>query len=230
METMSNKNKDDISLNDPNPFIGEDVAKKLKPRNEVPVDAQEKLAAFQADIEKLNNPNMPYNEKLDLIIELKTRIVPLVFKELYASFPNPEISLIASRASFALKEAAAIIIKKRESEVTDEINPFSPKFQKAFYWIIELFHQVLTENGVDEITTNNVFTNLSTKLLGWEEILAKQLKSISAKALDKVENPFIAKFKESLKETTGDVVVSTPEMLTEGEVYPAEEKKDAESK
>jgi len=219
------KNNDDISLNEQNPFIGEELTKKLKPRNEVPADAADKLAAFQADIEKLNNPNMPYNEKLDLIIELKTRIVPLVFKELYASFPNPEISLIASRASFALKEAAAIIIKKRESEVTDEINPFSPKFQKAFYWIIELFHQVLVENGVDEITTNNVFTNLSTKLLGWEEVIAKQLKSISAKALEKVENPFIAKFKESLKEDS-----TTEETIQEPSVEPVKEENPDENR
>jgi hypothetical protein len=195
------RDKDNISLNDPNPFVVDDKLKKIAARNQVPPDAQEKLEAFQKDIERLNDPNMPYNEKLDLIIELKTRIVPLVFKELYASFPNPEISLIASRASFALKEAAAIIIKKRESEVSDEINPFSPKFQKAFYWLIELFHQTLVENGCDEITVNNVFSTLSSKLLGWEEIIAKQLKSISSKALEKVENPFIAKFKEELKES-----------------------------
>lgn len=219
---MSNRNNDDISLNEQNPFIGEDVKKKLKPRNEVPADAQQKLDAFQKDIERLNDPNMPYNEKLDLIIELKTRIVPLVFKELYASFPNPEISLIASRASFALKEAAAIIIKKRESEVTNEINPFSPKFQKAFYWIIELFHQVLVENGVDEITTNNVFTNLSTKLLGWEEVITKQLKSISSKTLDKVENPFIAKFKDSLKVEQVEYTSTPAEEVKQIEESPAE--------
>jgi hypothetical protein len=209
--------KDDISLNEQNPFIGDEVKKKMKPRNEVPADAQDKLDSFQKDIERLNDPNMPYNEKLDLIIELKTRIVPLVFKELYASFPNPEISLIASRASFALKEAAAIIIKKRESEVTDEINPFSPKFQKAFYWLIELFYTVLMENGVEEISRNNIFTNLSTKLLGWEEVIAKQLKSISSKALDKVENPFIAKFKESLKIDTNpqQIEVIEPLQITE---------------
>lgn len=204
-------NKEDVSLNEPNPFIGDDKGKKNGVRNEVPADAKERLESFQRDIEKLNDPNLPYNEKLDLIIELKTRIVPLVFNELYKPFPNPEISLIASRASFALKEAAAIIIKKRESEVSDEINPFSPKFQKAFYWIIELFHQTLIENGCDEITTNNIFTSLSTKLLGWEEILAKQLKSISAKALEKVENPFLAKFKEELKNKEEPVVLSEPE-------------------
>lgn len=197
--------KDDLSLHDANPFIGDatnKALKALKPRNEVPVDAAEKLEAFRADIERLNNPNMPYNEKLDLIIDLKTRIVPLVFKELYSAFPNSDISLIASRASFALKEAAAIIIKKRESEVSDEINPFSPKFQKAFYWLIELFHQVLVENGCDEITVKNIFSALSGKLLGWEEVVAKQLKSISSKALEKVENPFIASFRNDLKKTS----------------------------
>ena len=194
------KDREDIGLNDPNPFIGADEKfKKAISRNDIPADAKERLLSFEEDIKKLNDPNLPYNEKLDLIIELKTRIVPIVFKELYANFPNSDISLIASRASFALKEAAAIIIKKRESEISDEINPFSPKFQKSFYWIIELFHQTLVENGADEITTNNVFTSLSTKLLGWEEVLAKQLKSISAKALEKVENPFISKFKEELK-------------------------------
>lgn len=198
------KDKEDVSLNDPNPFIGDPSCKKGVARNDVPADAKERLEAFQTDIAKLNDPNLPYNEKIDLIIELKTRIVPIVFGELFKSFPNPEISLIASRASFALKEAAAIIIKKRESEVSDEINPFSPKFQKAFYWIIELFHQTLVESGADEITTNNVFTALSTKLLGWEEILSKQLKSISAKALEKVENPFIAKFKEEMKDSAKD--------------------------
>lgn len=199
-------NKDDISLNEQNPFVADEKFKKNMNRNDVPPDAKERLEAFQRDIEKLNDPNLSYTDKLDLIIELKTRIVPIVFKELYANFPNPEISLIASRASFALKEAAAIIIKKRESEVSDEINPFSPKFQKAFYWIIELFHQTIVENGCDEITTNNIFTTLSTKLLGWEEVLAKQLKSISSKALEKVENPFIAKFKDGIQNPTEEEV------------------------
>jgi len=193
------KDPDSISLNEPNPFIGEKTMAQLKPRREVPADAAEKLAAFRKDIERLNDASLPYNEKLDLIIELKTRIVPLVFQELYSSFPNAEISLIASRAAFALKEAAAIIIKKRESEVSDEINPFSPKFQKAFYWIIELFHQTLIENNCDAITTNNIFTTLSSKLLGWEEVLAKQLKTVSSKALEKVENPFIAKFRDEMR-------------------------------
>jgi len=44
-----------------------------------------------------------------------------------------------------------------------------------------------------------VFSTMSTKLLGWEEVLNKSLKSISSKALEKIENPFIASFKESLK-------------------------------
>ncbi len=196
---MSKNDSQDISLNDPNPFIGDMGKKKSVPMNIVDPNAQAILDSFKTDIEKLNDANMPYNEKLDLIIDLKTRLVPVVFKELYTNFPNPDISLIASRASFALKEAAAIIIKKRESEITDEINPFSPKFQKAFYMFLELFHKVLQENSVDEITINNIFSTMSTKLLGWEEVLNKSLKSISSKALEKIENPFIAKFKEELK-------------------------------
>ena len=196
---MSDKN--DISLNDDNPFIGDDKKPRKSSQPTIVFDQKgmELLAAFKTDIEKLNDPNMPYNEKLDLIIDLKTRIVPVVFKELYSNFPNPDISLIASRASFALKEAAAIIIKKRESEVTDEINPFSPKFQRAFYMFIELFHKTLQENNVDDITTNNVFNTLSTKLLGWEEQLVKSMKSVSSKALEKIENPFIARFKTELR-------------------------------
>lgn len=202
----------DVSLDEPNPFISDPLKKKIsKVARALDPEAAKKLESFKKDLDKLNDVNLPYNEKLDLIIDLKTRIVPVVFKELFEEDPNPDISLIASRASFALKEAAAIIIKKRESEVTDDINPFSPKFQKAFFMFIELFHKVSIENGLDEITVNNIFSSLSTKLLGWEEQIVKSMKSVSSKALEKIENPFILKFKESLKVVDEPVKVEAPE-------------------
>ncbi|MFA5071036.1 MAG: hypothetical protein WC511_01545 [Candidatus Pacearchaeota archaeon] len=200
--------RDDVfSLDEKNPFviddkkIGESLDKAVKEK-EIDPKTQAIIDAFLADLGRLNDPNVTYNEKLDLIIDLKTRIVPIVFAELFQEKPNADISLIASRASFALKEAASIIIKKRETEVTDDINPYSPKFQKAFFMFIELFHKVMMENGADEIMINNVFGSLSRVLLGWEEQVVKSLKSVSSKALEKIENPFIAKFKDSLKEPT----------------------------
>jgi len=179
-----------------NPFTVPDDAACTVPLSD---DSQKVLAEFSQRIEDLNKPDIPYQKKLDAIIELNTRIVPIVFQQLLSPAPNVDVSVIASRACNALRDASSIIIKKREAEATDDIDPASPKFQLVFGWFLELFSETLHDQKIDEITVSNIFNALAAGLAGWEERVQKSLKGLSSKALDKADNPFIREFKEKLK-------------------------------
>lgn len=164
------------------------------------------IQTIQAEIDKLQTSNLNFNEKLELIIQLKTKLAPSVLKEVFKNSPNPDISLIATRACGILKNTADLIIKKRELEVSDELNPHSPKFQRSFAWFLELFHSAVVELGLDEVQINNLFASLSSRLVGWEDNLVKQLKGLSSKANEVIENPFLQSLKKSEIETSGEVV------------------------
>lgn len=190
----------------PNPFRSINGALNKPKSPESPSSAQailnQKVAKFNEDLACLNQKDMPYSQKLDLLLALQTQVVPLIFQELAAPIPSVDRSVIASRACISLKEAAAIIIKKREAELSDELNPESPKFQMAFYWFLELVHQTIQELNVDPTITNNVFNLLSQKLAGWEALLAKSMKGLSLKALEQTKNPFIENVKLQIQEAT----------------------------
>lgn len=168
-----------------------------------PIDLDEKskelLVEFNANLAEINRRDLPYQQKLDLIIEMQTKTCPLIFQQLLSPAPNVDISVIASRTSILLKDISQLIIKKRKTEVAEDINVSSPKFQLIFGWFLELFSRTLHENKVNEVEVSNIFSSLANNLVGWEDRIQKGLKGLSNKALTRAKNPFIEDFKEKLK-------------------------------
>ena len=196
------------SVEVPNPFNSPQSSsvEASSPTNTQPTKIEQARQKFEKGLEVVNNPHSTYDEKFNTLIQLNTLILPFAFQELSAQIPNPDRSVIASRICTALKDATSILMKKRETELTEEINPDSPKFQKSFEWFIEVVRASMEEAGVDSTTMNNVFNVMSNRLQGWEQMILKSLKGVSSKALSEVENPFI---KDFIAKTKGEVIVDS---------------------
>lgn len=164
---------------------------------------------IQADLQKLNQyikeiqgGDLNFSAKMDNLLKMNGLVIPELFRELTSAMPNLDKSNIASKVIGAVKDTGQILIKKREIESTEEINPNSPKFQLVFGWIIELFNMILEKQDLKPIQINNIFNDLSLELVGWEDKVLRRLKGLSSKALDKIENPLIDKLKNK-KQTEG---------------------------
>lgn len=160
-----------------------------------PEEAQRNLDTLQEHLNKVAKKDLSFKDKLDEIIKLNTIIISQFVRELVSPMPNTDKSIIATNAIRAIKETGLILIKKHESEVSEEIDLNSPKFQLIFGWFIELIRGVLEEQGLNTLQINNIFSSLSLKLSGWEDKIVKRLKGISSKALSEVKNPLVEKNK-----------------------------------
>ena len=188
---MAKKKEECVEI-DANPF--EDCRFREESENN-----EKARAKFEEGLSIVNNNKTSYEQKLDKLIDLNTMVLPFLFKELYARNPNAERSVVGSRICIALKAATEILIKRRESEVSEEINPENPKFQKAFEWFIEVVRASMEEAGMDSTSINNTFNVMANRLQGWEALIAKSLKGVSCKALSEVENPFVKDFMAQLR-------------------------------
>lgn len=142
-------------------------------------------------LSKVMGGDLTFNDKMDKILEMNAIIIPEMFREFSSSMPSADKSVVGSRILSAIKDIGSVLIKKRETESSEDIDLSSPKFQMVFTWIIELFKLVLDRQGLDSIQINNIFTDLSSELVGWEEKITKKLKGLSAKVLKEVKNPLV---------------------------------------
>ena len=149
---------------------------------------------FLKGLEEINDTNVSYDRKLEIVVKLNSQVLPSMFRELFAQKPNADRSMVGSRMCMALKNMTDVIVKKRETEVSEEINPDSPKFQKAFEWFIETVRVSMEEAGMDSTSINNTFNVMANRLQGWEQMINRSLRGVSSKAMSEVENPFIKDF------------------------------------
>jgi hypothetical protein len=182
--------KPELSVVDDNPFAKSDEDYRGGSDEERTKEEVEKVREeFNKALNAVLDGNVPLEQKLDGINSLTAQVIPELFKELLSPAPNVDRSVIGSRCANAIKNLASTLIEKRKVQVEDELNPYSPKFQLVFSWLLEMFHKALESEGVDEIVINNIFNSLSRSLMGWEETVSKSLKGLSAKALSNISNP-----------------------------------------
>jgi len=81
------------------------------------------------------------------------------------------------------------LYKKRSIEISDDIDFTHPKIQRGFYFLIEVFLDTLKEVGVEEDVVGAVTNSLSAGLIGFEEKLNKELKTIASNLVNDVDNP-----------------------------------------
>jgi hypothetical protein len=151
-------------------------------------------------IAELNKKGVSFSDKMDILLNIQAEVLPLLMEELSASDPNIDRSVIASRMGSFLKEMGNLIVRKREVEAaSDDIDPYSPKFQLIFEFFVELVHENMVKQKIDSILIKNFFNEFAAELVGWEDKIIKSLKGVSSKALGKISNPFGKEFKESIK-------------------------------
>lgn len=141
-----------------------------------------------------------YIAKLDILAKLYLQLLPLFFEELQKDYPSKDRSVVMARTISAIKETAGIFTKRNEAELEDELNPHSPKFSIAIQWVLEAFHKALIEQGVEDLTIENIFRELSSHLDDYEDKLLKAFKGITNKSVDlaRARNPFVVDFMESV--------------------------------
>ncbi len=179
-------------------------------RNQILKKAREELPDFlNVQLSKINDKDLSLPAKLDTLAETLSAIVPLQIGESLAKVPSEARSVALSRAMAGLREITNVLKTKRDVENSDEINPYSPKFQIVFGWFFDVFHHTLTEQGLDEIAINNIFAKLSVELVGWEEKIEKRLRGVAGRALENLTNPLIKDFKDSIRAQTNAANIST---------------------
>ena len=162
--------------------------------------AEEIKSQFSELFEELMNDAVPFEDKMKSLLRMQSSTVPALIDELESNEPNVDRSTVAYQILKFLKETREIIIKKREVETSEDINPYAPKFQKVFEFFIELIYEVMVSQETSSIEVSNFFTALAVKIAGWEEEVIKHIKGISSKNLNKLSNPFILKFKKQIKD------------------------------
>ena len=158
-------------------------------------EIQEGLDNLEGYLSDLLKEDMSFSQKMNAILKMNAIIIPEFFRELTSSMPSVDKSMIASKAISAIKDTGNFLIKKRETEMSEDINLNSPKFQLIFTWFMELINEILMRQGLNTLQVNNIFNDLSLELTGWEDKILKRLKGLSSKALDEVKNPLIEKIR-----------------------------------
>lgn len=148
----------------------------------------------------ISDQSTEYSVRYETIAALQGVLVKPLVREMLRSLPNDSKIKAIEKTSKILSDMLKTLESKKKSELSDEIDPTSPKFQLVFEWFIESIHQTMNEMGLDNLVINNFFQEFSTKLQGWEERVQKNLKGVSVKALEKqnLQNPFIQEFKENI--------------------------------
>jgi hypothetical protein len=175
----------------PKKKIGVFKGSKFGKGDESHADSKAKIDAFMKAIDDLNDPNLLYSDKMDQITKIYGDLAKELYSLLLSNRTDTSIASVSGRICKTLNSMSSIFIKMRESELSDEINPHSKKFQVAFGWFLELFVDVLKENKLDDTMINNIMSSLSSRLRGWEDTIEKNLKGLSQKSLANLEaNPF----------------------------------------
>lgn len=142
-------------------------------------------------IDILTRSETPIQERVQIGARLQKEIVPILLKEMLASRPSVDRSVVAARFGISIRDIIKGFTELRDLENKDEVDLNHPKIQTAFGWFIEIFEQSLISEGVDPLSRKGIFMTLQASLSGWEGKANKSLKGVSAKALNAVGNPFL---------------------------------------
>lgn len=156
-----------------------------------PEEVQKELNLLKNYLKDLQGDSLNFSEKMNTILKINGIVIPEFFRQMTNTMPDTDRARIASNSLSAIKDMSQILMKKREVELSEDINLNSPKFQLVFSWLIEVFNNVLESQSLSRIQINNVFTALSSELAGWEDKVSKRLKGLSSKVLDEVKNPLV---------------------------------------
>lgn len=176
-------------------------------RSHVDVAREEVIPKLMAMLLDINDEEKPLPQRLELCSKVATLLMPVLVMEGLQPMPNPDRSTTLSRALSSLRDTVTILKSKRDVEMEDTLNPYSPKFAAVFGWFFQLFYETLAKQQVDEIVINNVFESFSLDLIGWEEKIEKRLKGVAGKNLETLSSPFIKEFTDNIPKSESEPVI-----------------------
>lgn len=177
-----------------------DVSRPPDPPSVAILEARELMRSIPEKLARVNDPTLALPKKLEILSEIISSMIVPLMDEALSDSPSAERALVFSRLLAYVKEVSGQLNKKYDVEESDDINPYSQKFQTIFEWFLDLIQQSMVEQRMDPILMNNVFNSMHDNLIGWEDKVSRSLRGISGKALAKVENPFVKDFIRGLKE------------------------------
>lgn len=152
------------------------------------------VESFREEYAKLTDTELSYQQKMDSVLKLQGKILPMLFMEAMREKPSQDRAITISRASIAIKDVAGTLKSKHDAEVSEKLNPYSSEFQFTLMWLIELFAEILKREGVGGVQSNNIFSALAVELNGFEDRILNRFKGVASRALNQVGNPFVEDF------------------------------------
>lgn len=105
-----------------------------------------------------------------------------------------KVRMDASKALMSItKHIADISFKKRDMEAKDEVDFHHPKIEKGYYFLMEVVLDSMRQCGIDTGRINQFVTIMGERLLGFEDRLNKELKTLSGNMVNRASNPLILK-------------------------------------
>jgi len=155
-------------------------------------DSTSQVAEFTRQMnEVINAIDKPVGDRIAALARMKAHFMPLLFQEAIAVNPSADRSVVIARAMHGIRDLTNMLVKKRELELSEEVDLHNPKFQIVLRWFVETVEQTLREDHQLPADKVNIFLdNLSGRLVDWEETCNKRLKGVAFKALSEIENPF----------------------------------------
>lgn len=105
-----------------------------------------------------------------------------------------KVRMDASKSLLSIsKHVADISFKKRDIEAKDEVDFHHPKIEKGYYFLMEVVLDALKECGIDAGRLDLFVKIMGERLLGFEDKLNKELKTLSGNLVNKATNPLLPK-------------------------------------
>lgn len=105
-----------------------------------------------------------------------------------------KVRMDASKSLLSIsKHVADISFKKRDIEAKDEVDFHHPKIEKGYYFLMEVVLDALKECNIDAGRIDLFVKIMGERLLGFEDKLNKELKTLSGNLVNKATNPLLTK-------------------------------------
>lgn len=185
----------------PNPSdIGADyVVRTINNSNysaEEPIDAIDLAKEFEdrenyvskQKLVEATNKNTPIPEIIDIVLrEMAEELSHLKWERRKASQEGRStVNHTVSRITM-LRNLSDILIKKKESSVSEKLDFKSPRFRKVLELWMEFVYNCMVKSGIGEPEIEVVFNQMKNDMLGWESKVSDEVLSwLAGKKLRRV--------------------------------------------
>lgn len=151
----------------------------------------------------LSNRGSSPESKTDKLIDALATMLPAALREAGSAAPNPDRSLVISRATILTKSIAEMIREQEKAKQEATINPHSPRFKQVQNMFLDDVVIAFSECGASDAQRELFFNALADRMRGFEERV-EAMNTLSAAARAKRVNPHTMKMLEGKATPRGD--------------------------